>query len=277
MSHHDWVHEHTLLRVEVGSGVHGIAQEGRDDRDEMGVCLEPYELAQGLTGTFEQHIHRDAAVRDGRHDAPSMPGDLDLTIYSLRKWCRLALKGNPTVLTLLFSPTIVGKADPRGMTLRSMAPLFASKQAGAAFLGYLQAQRQRLLGERGQKNVNRRDLVEKYGFDTKYAGHMLRLGYQGIEFMQTGKLTLPMPEPQRARVIAVRQGRVMLGEVLTETGQVEQELADLQTTSPLPERANTAAVEDWMLETYHEHWKATWGHERHLTKTRQIWAGKTSV
>ena len=31
-------------------------------------------------------------------------GDLDVVIYSARKWCRLALAGNPTVLLVLFVP-----------------------------------------------------------------------------------------------------------------------------------------------------------------------------
>ena len=30
-----------ILRVLVGSGVHGTAVDGQDDRDEMGICLEP--------------------------------------------------------------------------------------------------------------------------------------------------------------------------------------------------------------------------------------------
>lgn len=261
-----WVDGATLLRVEVGSGVHGIAQAGRDDRDEMGVCLEPYEFAQGVRFTFEQHVYRTAAIRESKHDAPSQPGDLDLTVYSLRKWVRLALQGNPTVLTMLFAPpeaTVM--IDARGYHLRELAHHFASKQAGARFLGYLQAQRQRLLGERGQKNVNRRELVEQFGFDTKYAGHMLRLGYQGVEFMETGRLTLPMPEPTRAKVIAVRRGEVDLNGVLTETGELEMKLRDLQSTSPLPDDPNTEAVEDWMLNLYLEHWKCDWEHPRLLS------------
>jgi hypothetical protein len=28
-----------ILRVQVGSGVHGTALTGQDDRDEMGICL----------------------------------------------------------------------------------------------------------------------------------------------------------------------------------------------------------------------------------------------
>jgi hypothetical protein len=30
-----------ILRVQVGSGVHGTSVTGQDDRDEMGLCLEP--------------------------------------------------------------------------------------------------------------------------------------------------------------------------------------------------------------------------------------------
>ena len=32
------------------------------------------------------------------------PGDLDLVAYSLRKYVRLALKGHPTIVLLLFVP-----------------------------------------------------------------------------------------------------------------------------------------------------------------------------
>lgn len=261
MSDRKWVDAVTILRSEVGSGVHGIASPGTDDRDEMGVCLEPYPLACGIRETFEQHIYRTAAIREAKHDAPSQPGDLDLTVYSLRKWIRLALKGNPTVLVLLFAPeSSLVTCDARGQRLRDLAPCFAAKTAGAHYMGYLQAQRMRLLGERGQKNVNRRDLVQKFGFDTKYAGHVIRLGYQGVEFMETGRLTLPMCETERERIKAIKRGEIDLNEVLTEAGELEARLRDLHTTSPLPDRPDVEAVESWMLEVYFQSWQATYGH-----------------
>jgi hypothetical protein len=34
-----------ILRVQVGSGVHGTSISGQDNRDEMGLCLEPPRLA----------------------------------------------------------------------------------------------------------------------------------------------------------------------------------------------------------------------------------------
>jgi len=95
----------TILRGLVGSTVHGLnVNDGIEDRDEMGVCVEPTHDAMALWDPFEQFIYRSAAEREGRENARSTAGDLDLTIYSLRKWIRLALKGNPTILLLLFTP-----------------------------------------------------------------------------------------------------------------------------------------------------------------------------
>jgi hypothetical protein len=74
------------------------------------------------------------------------------------------------------------------------------------YLGYLRGQKERLLGTRGQKRVHRPELDEAHGFDTKYAMHAARLGYQGLELLETGFLTLPMPEPDRSRVMAIRTG-----------------------------------------------------------------------
>src|SRR4051812_43174814 len=87
---------HTILRATVGSRLHGLALEGTDDRDEMGVCIEAPEYVAGLRH-FEQYVYRTKP-----EGVRSEAGDLDLTIYSLRKYARLALNGNPTILLLLY-------------------------------------------------------------------------------------------------------------------------------------------------------------------------------
>ena len=244
----------TILRATVGSEAHGLNLPGTDDHDEMGVCIEDVEDAI-CEPVFEQFIYRSAAEREQKHDAPSQPGDLDLTIYSLRKYLRLALQGNPTVLTLLFTKNVV-RGDARGMRLQEMAPHIISRAAGKRYLGYLESQRMRLLGEKGQKKVNRPELEEKYGYDTKYAMHMLRLGVQGIELLTTGRITFPMPEGSRKWIRSVREGKVPLDEVLSTTGLYEREIKDLLDTSPLPEHPNTELVNSWMVGTYWDTWKA---------------------
>src|SRR5262249_54298179 len=140
--------------------------------------------------------------------ARSGPGDTDLVLYSLRKYLRLALQGNPTVLLPLYAPAdAVLVLRPLGTELRELAGLLLSQRAVHRFLGYLDGQRQRLLGVGRRGGVpNRPELVERYGYDVKYASHALRLAYQGLEIARDGRLTLPMTEGERERVLRVKRG-----------------------------------------------------------------------
>jgi predicted nucleotidyltransferase len=241
----------TILRGLVGSTIHGLnVNDGLEDRDEMGVCVEPIEHVAGLH-QFEQYIYRSAQEREQNHNARSKAGDLDLTIYSLRKYARLALKGNPTIITLLFVPEhdCVVITDI-GRELQSLASSIISKRAGGAFLGYMQAQKQRLLGERGGRHGTRPELLGEHGYDTKYAMHILRLGYQGVELMQTGRLSLPVEKDARNFMLNVRNGSVELQTVMSKAGELERELKDLLDTSPLPEHPESSKIENWVVEQY---------------------------
>ena len=218
----DWdkVKPSIILQGIIGSTAHGLALEGNGDRDEMGICIEPIEESICLGQPFEQYIYRTAEQLNGQ-EARSQAGDLDLTVYSLKKFCRLAANGNPSVLLMFFTPQVT-YANSLGYQLQEMYPLFVSKEAGKRFLGYMHGQRQRLLGERGQKRVKRPELEEMYGYDTKYATHVLRLGLQGIELLETGKLTLPMSEASRGWLLDVRRGRFTLDEILAEAKALEK-------------------------------------------------------
>jgi hypothetical protein len=72
--------EHGLIvRTTVGSVVHGLSNPGTDDRDELGVCVEPPEYVLGFR-RFGHFVYR---TQPEGH--PSGPGDLDLTVY-LTAW-----------------------------------------------------------------------------------------------------------------------------------------------------------------------------------------------
>ena len=246
---------HEILRCTVGSKVLGLNLPGTDDLDLMGICLEPPEYVVGLRG-FEQWISRTKANGEPQPEGHrSGPGDTDLVVYSARKWCRLALSGNPTVLLPLFVPWEETQVlTQAGAALRNLWQAFASRRAGRAFLGYMTQQRERMMGTRGGKHTNRPELIEKYGLDTKYAYHMLRLGMQGIEYLQTGRITLPMPENEREWLLSVRQGGEDLEYVLEAASAYEARVKGLLTTSPLPEHPDEQAVERWLLDAYSRRW-----------------------
>ena len=245
-----------ILRCQVGSGVHGTAVSGTDDRDEMGIALEPPEFVVGLRG-FEQYEHHTAWERPGGLANRSGHGDLDETVYSARKWMRLALNGNPSVLVPLFVPEDeIVTVTPTGRELRALAPVIVSRQAGHRFAGYLNAQRRSMLSHDGKgRDVTRPELVEKHGFDTKFAAHMVRLGFQGVELLETGRITLPMPGVERAIVREIRMGRVPMADALRAAEDLEARLRALTETSPLRAEPDRDTADAWLISAYQRAWK----------------------
>jgi uncharacterized protein len=255
-----------ILRVQVGSGVHGTAVSGQDDRDEMGLCLEPPQFVtglarvrngtggQGLSVRFEQYERHTAWDRPGGLANRSGAGDLDVIIYSARKWARLALSGNPTVLLVLFvtDDEVVFRSQV-GAELTDNAHRFVSRLAATRFLGYLRAQKAAMTGAAGA-HTNRPELVAVHGYDTKYAMHALRLGLQGVELLSTGRITLPVPEPHRAYLRAIRHGQIPLSEVVDAVTTAEADLARLRDAGSVPAEPDRRWVDDWLHRSHLDYW-----------------------
>lgn len=80
-----------------GSELHGAKVEATDDLDLYGVFLE----APGRTLGLEPRSHFVwSTAADDRRNGPD---DVDLTLYSLRRWAHLAAKGNATALHFVFA------------------------------------------------------------------------------------------------------------------------------------------------------------------------------
>lgn len=245
-----------ILRSVVGSGVHGIAIEGTDDHDEMGVYVEPPEYVLGLERQRDDYVWRTQpeGVRSGH-------GDTDLIMYSLRKYLRLAIKGNPTVMLPLFAPeSDLVTVTPLGQELRDMRYSFLSQQAVERFLGYMDSQHERMLGGGKRNRVpNRPELIEKHGWDVKYGSHALRLAYQGLEIARDGTLSLPLPKELRQRVLSVKRGEVSRDEVSVEISDLKSQVKQLLFLgrTPLPEYADLPAISAWAIDAQRRHWG--WG------------------
>lgn len=240
-----------ILRSTVGSQLHGVAIENQDDHDEMGVYIEPPEYVMGFLGERGDYIWRSQP-----EGARSGPGDTDLVMYSLKKFLGLAIKGNPTVLLPLFAPEqFIINCTTSGYAMRSLKHSFLSKQAVERFLGYMESQRQRMLGQSKRHVPNRPELIEKYGFDTKYASHAVRLAEQGLEIAKHGTLTLPMPEDTREEVLSIKKGEVPQSWVLSRVEALDAEIRKtLESNSPLPDRADIEKITAWAILAQRKHW-----------------------
>ena len=243
----------TILLVEVGSTAHGTGLPGGEDHDEMGVVIEPPEDVlgvgeRGLTTVMQRT--QPEGVRSG-------PGDTDRTLHSLRRFLRLAAGGNPSILMSLWAPILF--ATDEGHQLRALADAFIGRHVVPRYRGYMQSQAMRLVGTRGgghgRRGGGQRDeLVAAHGFDTKYAMHCARLGFQCIELLTTRQLQLPIQGEPAEWLRAVRRGEVSFDEWWRRCLELDGQLTALADDESFPLEADRSRIEAWSVATHLAAW-----------------------
>lgn len=198
-----------------GSELHGAKVSQTDDTDLYGIYIEAPQYALGLDP--REHFVWSTAGDERRNG----PDDVDVTLFSLRKWSTMAAKGNATALHFLF-------AEPQEVPpetwnkIQHQHELFLSRNSAKQFLGFADDQFKRLTGEKGSgKKGQRPEYIGKYGYDTKAAMHGLRLLYECLELMAHKRITLPRPE--KDLLIEVRTGGWALEKVLDHAKELARE------------------------------------------------------
>jgi predicted nucleotidyltransferase len=231
-----------------GSELHGAKVQGTDDLDIYGVYIEPPELILGLESL--PHFVWSTAGNDRRNG----PHDVDITLYSLKKWAGLACKGNPTALHFLFTKSAL--RNKIWSEILQQKDVFLSRSCVPQFLGFADAQLKRMTGKLGRgKKGQRPELEEKYGYDVKAGMHVLRLLYECQELVSTGRITLPRPE--RDLLIRARTGKFSMDKVLTMAQKLFAECEEAARRSALPEKVDRAAVSRLLAKSYREAWNAS--------------------
>lgn len=244
----------TILLVEVGSTAHGTGLPGGEDHDEMGVLIETPEEVLGLG----ERGFSTVMQRTQPEGVRSAPGDTDRTLHSLRRFIRLAASGNPSILMSLWAPVLY--ATDEGHKLRGLADAFIGRHVVPRYRGYMQSQAMRLLGTRGgghgrRGGGQREELVAEHGFDTKYAMHCARLGFQCIELLTTRQLQLPIQGEPADWLRAVRRGEVSFDDWWTRCLELDTELEALADNEACPSSADHDRIEDWSVSTHLNAWQ----------------------
>jgi hypothetical protein len=245
--------EDAILLVEVGSTAHGTGLPGGEDLDQLGVVIEPAATVLGL----DDRGFRSVMQRTQPEGARSGPGDIDRTLHSLRRFVRMSASGNPSVLMSLWAP--VEYSTPLGDELRGLSEAFVGRHVIPRYRGYMQSQALRLLGLRGgalgKRGGGQRDeLVERFGFDTKYAMHCARLGFQCVELLTTRRLELPIQGEPADWLRAVRRGDVAFDEWWARSLELDRVLERLAGDDCYPIGPDKERIERWTVHAHRSQW-----------------------
>lgn len=200
--------DHEILKVQNGSKLYGTDTPQSDD-DYLAIFVEPPSYI------FSTNMAKTIPLHDRGPNEKNVDAEVDGIAYPLRHFIKLAQDGNPSILTIFFAqPEHIVSSTYLGQLLIARRELFCSLKAGPKFLGYMNSQLQRLKGEKKGHIPSRPEIVEKYGFDTKYAMQVLRLAIQGHEFLLTGQISLPVSDANKILLSDVRNGKYDYEETL---------------------------------------------------------------
>lgn len=215
-----------------------------DDIDIMGIVTPPPRRVLGLS-EWEHWVWQ--------HE------ELDVTLYSLRKFTGLLLKSNPNVVGFLWlRPEQYLYIHPLFETLIRERDIFSSKTAYEAFAGYASSQIKRMQSfeYKGYMGAKRKALVERFGYDAKNAAHAIRLLRMGTEFLETGILKV-YREEDAEEIRSIKRGEWTLDAVKAEAERLFERARQANENSLLPEHPDTERAESLLMDITLRLWRET--------------------
>lgn len=255
------VGEWSILHGYRGSIAHGMYvpqsdPDSIDDKDTMAFCVPPLDHYFGLA---EFHSRGTQEIKRG---------EWDIVVYEARKAIRLLAQGNPNVMSMLWLPeNMLLEVTGAGRMLLDARELFVGRHAYKAFVGYAVQQARKMEGgaHKGYMGEKRKRLVERYGYDTKNAAHLIRLLRMGIEFVRDGEMNVHRYDAQE--LLAIKAGEWPLEKVQAEAERLFKRAEDAYDRSTLPVKPNREKVNQLCVAVVDQalHEQRSVGNDREVT------------
>ncbi len=236
-----------ILAGYVGSIAHGTYilnsdPNSIDDKDVMAIYIKELPFYVGLGRGKDT---REYKVKEW-----------DIVGYEIKKYISLLLKSNPNVMSLLWLPEkyyLIG--SNLGWALKDQRDIFVSKKAYHSFTGYAYGQLKRMEHYKfeGYMGDKRKQLIEKFGYDTKNAAHLIRLLRMGIEFLSEGKLYVEREDA--CQLISIKKGEWTLEKIKNEADYLFKQGQQAYMKTKLPNEPNYEAAEKLLINcigVYHD-------------------------
>jgi predicted nucleotidyltransferase len=232
-----------IRKTIAGSNSYGTARE--PEKDEFGNAIPGTGSDLDIRGIFVPHRKFLLGI-ENVHQFNDKDQD-DIEYFSIQKFVSLAIEGNPNVVEQLFvSPQHVLFEDEFGKELYDMRYEFLTKNAYGRFGGYAYAQMKRMDSKGNHNSHNSHwDIVEKYGYDTKQAMHLVRLFNMGIQILTERDLHTLRPE--REELLAIRYGKYTLEEIYAYADRLNTKLEEAMMNSTIPEYPDFDKINKWLI------------------------------
>lgn len=250
-----FVSENVQYETIMGSLSYGVSNDS-SDIDIYGFCMPTKELVfphlAGEIPGFGRQIQRFEQFQ--QHHVRSMDGqkEYDMSIYSIVKFFQLCMDNNPNMVDSLYTPDrCVLHMSKVGKLVRDNRDLFLHKGSWHKFKGYAYSQMNKIEKKVNRSNPKRAADIEKYGYDVKFAYHVVRLIDEVEQILATQTLDL---EKNREQLKSIRRGEWKFEEIEAHFKQKESELETLYHSSPLRYKPDEEKIKALLLSCLEEHY-----------------------
>ena len=169
--------------------------------------------------------------------------EYDLTIYNICKYFRLVADNNPNMVDSLFVPqNCVLHSNNVGSLVRENRHIFLHKGCWHKFKGYAYSQLKKLKVKNPEGK--RKEMVDKYGFDVKFAYHVVRLMLEVEQMLAEQDLDL---QRNKEQLRAIREGRWSLKQIEDFFEVKEKGLESLYRDSKLPHSPDETEIRNLLI------------------------------
>ncbi len=103
------------------------------------------------------------------------------------------------------------------------------------------------------RNKQRSELEEKFGYDTKHAMHLVRLLRMGREALTEGRVLVKRPDAQE--LLSIRHGAWSYEKIVEYAEQLKTEVMDMYETTQLPHTVDRQMAGELLMELQDMEWK----------------------
>jgi len=239
------------LEVIMGSVAYGVAND-TSDMDVYGFAIPSRDYVfPHLRGEIEGFSTPGPRFEQfQQHHIKDHPKEYDVCIYNITKYFKLCMHSNPNMVDSLFVPRrCVLYSTPVGELVRENRHLFLSKAAWPKFKGYAYSQLHKMRTKNPEGG--RVKTVEKYGYDVKFAYHVVRLLNEVEQILSTGELNL---EANREQLKSIRRGEWSMEKIVDYFERKEKDLESVYKESKLPHVADEDAIKGLLMKCLEHHY-----------------------
>lgn len=241
------VHYLTLM----GSVAYGTTSD-TSDNDVYGFVIPPKDMIfphlRGEILDFGTQKKRFSQWQ--QHHIKSDKKSYDFQVFSIVRYFHLCMGNNPNMIDSLFTPVnCVLHSTAIGEMVRENRKMFLHKGCWHTFKGYAYSQLHKMTIK--DPTGKRRELIDKHGYDTKYAYHLVRLLNEVEQILTEGDLDL---KRNREQLKSIRRGEWKENDVREYFTRKESELETVYTHSLLPWGPDEDAIKTLLLNCLEHHY-----------------------